>query len=264
VSNSAVSFYRSHTRFGVALALWTLGLSGGIAGDQPIVQAGPVAIKRELVFTEDFSADGLRQVWQVAIPAFEVKAGVLVGIQARDKSMTAAGDRPEIRAHPAVILLDVPTRDSVVEAKIRFEGASMIDVQFEDRTCAEARNGHISRVQIYLDRVVIFDDRDGWMNNRILAMSQDPTKRDERSRLLAARRAVYPVKLVEARWYCLAVETAVDSMRITIDGLPVAQFRSSGIAHTTKARIGFSVAGKTGLLDDIRVWRAEPLAGPGT
>ena len=47
-------------------------------------------------------------------------------------------------------------------------------------------------------------------------------------------------------------------MRLSVDGQPVAYLKSSGIAHATKSRIEFGVAGKDGCLDDLKVWNAEP------
>jgi hypothetical protein len=47
-------------------------------------------------------------------------------------------------------------------------------------------------------------------------------------------------------------------MRVTIDGKPVAFFKSSGIGHETKSKIELGVAGKDGFFDDIKVWNAEP------
>ena len=47
-------------------------------------------------------------------------------------------------------------------------------------------------------------------------------------------------------------------MRATIDGKPVAYFKSSGIAHPTKSKIELGCGGKDGFFDDIKVWNAEP------
>jgi hypothetical protein len=47
-------------------------------------------------------------------------------------------------------------------------------------------------------------------------------------------------------------------MRVTIDGKPVAFFKSSGIGHATKSKIEVGVSGKDGFFDDIKVWNAAP------
>ena len=48
-------------------------------------------------------------------------------------------------------------------------------------------------------------------------------------------------------------------MRVTLDGKPAAYLQSSGIAHETKSKLEFGVAGKDGLFDDLKVWNAEPV-----
>ena len=49
------------------------------------------------------------------------------------KTSRSAGGKPAVTAHAAVHGLNVPTKDSIVEVKIRFDGATMIDVEFDDR-----------------------------------------------------------------------------------------------------------------------------------
>ena len=55
----------------------------------------------------------------------------------------------------------------------------------------------------------------------------------------------------------MVVETVGDEMRLSVDGQAVAYLKSSGIAHATKSRLEFGVAGKEGCLDDLKVWNAE-------
>lgn len=47
-------------------------------------------------------------------------------------------------------------------------------------------------------------------------------------------------------------------MRVLIDDKPVAYHKSSGIAHPTKSKIEFGVAGKEGWIDDVTIWNALP------
>jgi hypothetical protein len=89
-------------------------------------------------------------------------------------------------------------------------------------------------------------------------MGKDPTKKEERAKLLKGRQITYPAKLETGKWYTLVVETVGDEMRVTIDGQPAGYLKSSGIAHATKSKIELGVAGKDGFFDDIKVWSAEP------
>jgi hypothetical protein len=153
--------------------------------------------------------------------------------------------------------LEIPTKDSVVEVKIRFEGASMIDVEFDDRKYTGSHYGHICRAQVGLKGVTLIDERDGSMRNDIYEMKRTPENKAEIAKLLAGRRVTYPAMLEAGKWYTLVVETVGDEMRVTIDGNPAGFLKSSGIGHATKSKIELGVGGKDGLFDDIKVWNAE-------
>src|SRR3954451_10906921 len=103
------------------------------AADPAPVPDKPIAQKKELLFSDDFEGAEPARVWHKVVPTFVVEKGVLKGSQTRDKDVPAADGKPAVKAHAAVHGLDVPTRDSVVEVRIRFEGATMLDVEFDDR-----------------------------------------------------------------------------------------------------------------------------------
>ena len=103
------------------------------ADDPPAVPAKPIAEKKELLFSDDFQGAEPAKVWHKVVPTFAVENGALKGTQTRDKTVPAADGKPAVTAHAAVHGLEIPTKDSVVEVRIRFEGATMIDVEFDDR-----------------------------------------------------------------------------------------------------------------------------------
>src|SRR5262249_61192517 len=118
----------------------------------------------------------------------------------RGKRTTPAADgKPAVTAHAAVHGLELPTKDSVVEVKIRFEGATMMDVEFDDRKYTGCHYGHICRAQVRLTGVTLIDERDGSMKNDIYEMKQDPAKKAELAKLLAGRSVTYPAKLEQGR-----------------------------------------------------------------
>jgi hypothetical protein len=241
----------------VILALFLLGGAGLLAADLSEVPAKSIAVKKELLFSDDFEGAEPAKVWHKVVPGFVVEKGVLKGTQVRDHTIPAANGKPEVPAHAAVHGLEIPTKDSVVEVKIRFEGATMIDVEFDDRAYQGSHYGHLCRAQVRLTGVTLIDERDGSMRNDIYAMSKDPAKKAERNKLMAGRTAVFPAKLEAGKWYALVVETVGNTMRVTLDGKPAGFLRSSGISHATKSKIEFGVAGKEGWLDDLKVWNAE-------
>jgi len=239
------------------LALSLLAASAAFAAELPVVPAGSIAKKKELLFSDDFESAEPARVWHKVVPTFVVENGTLKGTQTRDQNIPVGDGKPAITAHAAVHGLEIPTKDSVVEVKIRFEGASMIDVEFDDRKYTGCHYGHICRAQAKLNGVTIIDERDGGMRNDIYEMKKDPAKKTEVARLLVGRSVTYPAKLEAGKWYTFVVETVGDEMRVTIDGKPAAFLKSSGIAHATKSKIELGVAGKDGFFDDIKVWNAE-------
>ena len=227
------------------------------AADLPPVPTKPLAQKKELLFSDDFQGATPAKVWHKVVPTFVVENGALKGTQTRDKTIPAADGKPEIKAHAAVHGLAIPTKDSVVECRIKFEGATMIDVEFDDRHYTNSHYGHLCRAIVRLNGVTIMDERDGGMRNDIRQLREDPTKKAEVAKLLKGRQVTYPAKLEAGQWYALVVETVGDEMRVILDGKPAAYLKSSGIAHATKSKIELGVAGKDGWFDDLKVWNAE-------
>jgi hypothetical protein len=243
-------------RLAACLALF--GASALFAADISTVPAKSIAVKKELLFEDSFENAAPAKPWHRVGPTFGFENGVLKGTQTRDKNIPAMDGKPAVTAHAAVHGLEIPTKDSIVECKIRFDGATMIDVEFDDRKYTGAHYGHICRAQVRLNGVTLIDERDGNMRNDIYAMKKDPAKKAEVAALLKGRSATFPAKLETGRWYALVVETVGDEMRVTIDGQPAGYLKSSGIAHETKSKIELGVAGKDGSFDDIKVWNAEP------
>ncbi len=239
------------------LVLSSLITATAFAADLPPIPAGPIAKKKELLFSDDFAGAEPAKVWHKVVPTFAVENGALKGTQTRDKNIPAADGKPAVTAHAAVHGLEIPTKDSVVECRIKFEGATMIDVEFDDRKYTGAHYGHLCRAQVRLNGVTLIDERDGTMRNDIYEMNKQPEKKAERAALLKGRTVTYPAKLEAGKWYALVVETVGDEMRVTLDGKPAGYLKSSGIAHATKSKIELGVAGKDGFFDDLKVWNAE-------
>ncbi len=236
---------------GILLAVSTVG-----AAERPPVPEQSLAVKKELLFADDFENAAIAPAWHKVVPTFVMEQGVLKGTQTREQTIPATDGKPAITAHAAVYGLEVPTTNSVVETRICFRGATMIDVEFDDRKYTGAHYGHICRAQVRLNGVTIIDERDGNMRNDIYEIKKDPARKADVAKLLVGRSVTYPAQLEVDKWYTLVVETVGEEMRVTIDGKPAAYLKSSGIAHATKSKIELGVAGKDGLFDDIKVWNA--------
>jgi hypothetical protein len=226
------------------------------AADTPQVPADPIAKKKDLLLSDDFERAELGKAWGAVVPTFTLENGTLKGTQTRVNAPAADG-KPAVVGHQAVIGTDVPTKDSIVELKFKFAGATAVSVEFDDRKFTGSHYGHICFARVTPTSVIIADQKEGSMRNDIYAMTQ-PSQKEERNRLQKGRSATFPVKLEQDKWYTLEVETVGDEMRASIDGKPVAYLKSPGIAHPTKSKLEFGCQGKDGYFDDIKIWNAEP------
>lgn len=243
----------------LVFAALTLITTAAFAADMPKIPADPIAKKKELLFSDDMEGTTHDKRWHNVVPTFAFENGMLKGTQTRDKNIPAADGKPAVTAHPAVYGLELPTKNSVVEVKMRFDGAVLMDVEFDDRKFTGSHYGHLCRAQVKMDQVVILDERDGTQSNKLIELRKDAAaNKNEINKLLATHTARFPVKLEQGKWYTVVVETVGESMRVSIDGKPVAFFTSPGIGHETKSKIELGVAGKDGFFDDIKVWNAEP------
>jgi hypothetical protein len=233
----------------------------------PTIPAESIAKKGELLFADDFSGTPDKR-WVKVVPTFSVEEGALKGVQTRVKDVLAKdGKTVAIKAHAAVHGLEVPTKDSVVEVRIKLDGASMVDVELDDRKYTAAHYGHICRAQVRYDAktkkgsVQIIDERDGGMKNEIRALLQDPARKAEGQKLIVGRSATFPADVKPGEWQNLVVEIVDDQIRVVLDGKPVGYLKSSGIAHATKSRFEFGVAGlaegSSGHFDDLKIYSAS-------
>jgi hypothetical protein len=243
------------------LAASSLLLSSAVAlaADVSTVPAEPIAKKKEMLFSDDFEKPEPGKVWHKVVPTFVFEKGVLKGTQTRDKDVPAGPDgKGAVQAHAAVHGLDVPTQNCVVEVRVNMAGATMVDVEWDDRKYEGSHYGHICRAQLKPTGVTLVDERDGSQNEKINAMKKDPSKKAEVAAALKGHSATFPGKFEQNKWYTMVVEIAGDEMRVTVDGKPAGYLKSSGIGHPTKSKIELGVGGKDGLFDDIKVWDAEP------
>src|SRR3954468_21645291 len=132
--------------------------SSALAADLLPVPADSIAKKKELLFSDDFEGAEPAKVWHKVVPTFAVEGGALKGTQTRDKAIPAADGKAAVTPHAAVHGLEIPTKDSVVEVRIKFDGATMIDVEFDDRKYTGAHYGHLCRAQVRTNGVTIVDE----------------------------------------------------------------------------------------------------------
>jgi hypothetical protein len=219
------------TRF---LAPLVFVATAAIAADLPKIPSKPIAEKKgELLFSDDMEAAEHDKRWHRVVDTFAVEDGALKGTQTRVKDVPSADGKSIIKAHAAVYGLEMPTKDSVVECKMRFDGCTMMDVEFDDRKYTGSHYGHLCRAQVRLDKVTIMDEREG-SQNEVQGDETIPPRRPKSAKLMAGRSATFPVKLKPVKPTRVVVETVGDEMRVThrrqaLCGTP-RFLKSSGIA----------------------------------
>ena len=232
------------------------------AADAPVmIPTESIAKKGEQLFADDFSGTPDKR-WVRVVDTFRVADGALFGTQTRVKNEPTKDGKGVITAHAAVYGLEVPSKNSIVECRIKLDGASMVDVELDDRKYTGCHYGHICRAQVRYDAktkkgsVQIIDEKDGGMRNDIYEMKNDPAKKAEVTKLLIGRSATFPADVKPGEWQNLVVEIIDDQIRVCLDGKAVGYLKSSGIAHATKSRFEFGVAGQSGQFDDLKIYEA--------
>src|SRR5215213_7120636 len=74
----------------VILSLSCLVASVAFAADLPAIPEEPIAKKKELLFSDDFSKAEPAKEWHKVVPTFAFENGMLKGTQTRDKNIPAS------------------------------------------------------------------------------------------------------------------------------------------------------------------------------
>jgi len=208
------------------------------------IPSDPIAQKGEPILADDFERTVLGD-WKSLIPTFTVESGALKGVQTRAD-------------HGAVGRVYRPMKDVVIEFKFQLVGSTGFNAVFDDQKFKGSHAGHICRVAFAPTQIRLGDDKEGVMRNDIYEMRKDPARKKEADKLLEGRGSATTIaKLEQQKWYQVIIELKGDSMRVTLDGKPLAFLKSPGIAHETKSSLHFTVNGTGALFDDVRIWQAR-------
>jgi hypothetical protein len=194
----------------------------------------------KVIFRDNFDRTELGAEWRAVIPTFTVAGGVMKGSQTRDD-------------HGAVGSVKALFKDGIIEFKFRLEGATGINAVCDDKGYKGSHAGHICRVAIAPKQIRLGDDKEGVMRNDIFEMRKDPARKAEAEKLLVGRTAAVPMTIEPQRWYAMRIEITGDEMHVSLDGKPIGQLKSPGIAHPTKTDFHFTVSGKDALFDDVSI-----------
>ena len=204
----------------------------------------------KLMFEDDFSRNEMPPKWRLGKGFWEIHNGVVT-----------AAENPEDH-HGAYAYVDprFPYKDIVAVFDFKFDGSTGCHFMMEDSNYKESHAGHIIRASITPTTANVADSKLGGMKNEIHDKMKDPsTTEEEKKRLqdsIKDKSATYKISLDPTKWHQGRVEVVGDEMLLSIDDRPVAYIKSEGVNHPTKNMIGFTVAGKSTQLDNLKVWEA--------
>lgn len=238
----------------IALASLLASLVVITAGAVTASAAGPLAERGKVVFADDFARAELGKQWKIGIPDYKISDGTLKGYQARDDHGSSIG-----------ATLPLPDGNAIVELRFKFDGAKSINVNIDDKSYQGVHAGHISRVVIRQNQVVLYDDKEGVMRNDIYEMrrSTDPAVKAQGNKLAEGKTLTVPFEIEQGKWYQLAMEIVGDQMRVSIDGKEIGLLKSAGLTHPTKPDLRIGVWGKDGYIDDLKIYSVANAASKG-
>jgi hypothetical protein len=155
--------------------------------------------------------------------------------------------------HGVAIFHDVAFQDGAVQLKFKLGPGDDLGIDFVDRECKTVHAGHLCLARATLKGVSLRDSKTGVMDLKIQERRLKGEKSPELAALLKGKSADFPVVLKAADWHELLVVVEGDVMRATLDGKPVGELKSEGIAHPTKRVITLAV-NKSAQVDDVKVW----------
>ncbi len=216
------------------------------AADKQMILSKP----GKLLFEDDFSRAEMPPPWKVGKGFWEIHNGVVT-----------AAENPDDH-HGAYAYADprFPYKDIMAEFSFKFDGSTACHLMMEDSNYKDAHAGHIIRATITPNSVQLADSKFGGMKNEIYEKMKDPsTTAEEKKRIqesIKDKAASFKIALDPAKWHQARVEVVGDEMLISIDAQPVGYLKSEGVNHPTKNMVGFTVAGKSTQLDNVKVWDA--------
>ena len=158
--------------------------------------------------------------------------------------------------HGVAIFHDAAFQDGTVRLRFKLGAGDDLGIDFVDRDCPTVHAGHLCLAKVTLKRLVLQDSKTGVMDLKIRERRLAGEKSPELDELVKAKSRAFPLQLKAGEWHEIAVTVEGDALRASIDGKPVGEFRSEGIAHPTKKRITLAV-NKQATIDDVSVRRLK-------
>lgn len=216
------------------------------ADDPPPLLASP----GKLLFEDDFAREKMAPKWKTGLGFWSIKDGVV-----------SATENPADH-HGATAKATVAFKDVVAEFSFKLDGSRQFNVPLDDNTFKGSHAGHIARVIISATRLRLEDSKFGIMNAEVYEKLHDPKATDADKKKvqdsIQDKIANFKINIDPAQWHRARIEIAGDEMLVSIDGKPAGYLKAEGVGHPTKKTFGFTVPGKSTLMDNVKLYEAAP------
>jgi hypothetical protein len=160
--------------------------------------------------------------------------------------------------HAASVTHPAEFKDGAVRMRFMLEDErDSLGLDFADLQCKEVHAGHLCAARISAKNVVLQDLKTG--NMRLDIREARQAKRPltgEQQTALQGKNKTTPHALTVGKWHEAEVAIQGDRLSVSIDGQPVADLASPGMAHPTKRLLRLAVP-RNAVVDDIKIWRIE-------
>jgi len=162
--------------------------------------------------------------------------------------------RADVADHGVSVTHEVAFRDALITLRFKLGAGDDLGINIADMNEKSVHAGHICVARIRPNQIEMSDLKTGRMDlqrrTRRLAGNETP---EDKARIKATSKLT-SVDLSLDRWHDLEVKIEGDQMTVAIDGKPVGEFSSEGIAHATKSRLRLAV-NRNAWVDDVKVVR---------
>ncbi len=199
-----------------------LALSGALGhAEKGTVLKPALAKPGKAVLEEKFDGTQLGKIWMVNKGDWQIKDGAVTGKEKKEDQ------------HPAVLLLNQPNHNSIIQFSFRLEGVKGFNLSYNHA------KGHLFRIVV---------------GNDGLSINKDKDKKDAKSKAAVLGKAAG--KFEPGRWYTMLVEVKGDKVSVQTDN-GVKLEASNRELDVDKTGYRFVTTGASLLLDDLKVWQAE-------
>ncbi len=174
-----------------------------------------------LIVDEKFVDSQLGKTWSVAKGDWSVSNGTVVG---KEK---------ESDMHAAVLALNHPNRNSVIQFSFKLDGAKMFHLSMNHA------KGHLFRVAV---------------TEKSLVLTKDADKKDKSSKAISL--AKVDTQFEPGKWYTMLVEIDGDRVEVQTDNGLHALGSNPGL-DVDKTGYRFVTAGQSLVLSDLKVWELQ-------